>query len=148
MGPATPPSRRLRANPSREFPGPLHSADLRRMHKVQRAMLLGEPSDKYNFPAAASTTATLFWARTFPHCRLLSVRHALEEPTGFLTLHCPADQCQVLSRRCHASRGICSRTQQQHIILSGSAPGGIPLTRVAQPYPSALCSALATTLLA
>ena len=79
VGPATPPSCRLRANPGREPPGSLHSAQHRRMHEAQRTMHPGEPGNKYNFLAAASTAAAIFRARLLPHCRLLSVRHALQE---------------------------------------------------------------------
>ena len=51
-----------------------------------------------------------------------------------------------LCRRCSGTRGFCSRTGQRHLQLTGSAPCGTPWTRIAQPYPPALCKQLAFVL--
>ena len=53
-----------------------------------------------------------------------------------------------LDKRCQGSRGICSSTGKPHFQLSGSSPSGIPWTRIAQPYPTGLCHALAFALTA
>lgn len=53
-----------------------------------------------------------------------------------------------LNRLCTGSRGICGRANAPHHQLTGSGPGGIPWTRIAQPYPKPLCRDLAHVLLA
>lgn len=55
---------------------------------------------------------------------------------------------RLLHRRCQGIKGVCSRTGRKHFQLTGSNKKGIPWTRVAQPYPSALCHDLAHALLA
>lgn len=53
-----------------------------------------------------------------------------------------------LQRTCSGTRGFCGRTNKQHFQLTGSGPGGVPWTRIAQPYPKRLCHHLAHVLLA
>ena len=48
-------------------------------------------------------------------------------------------------RKCCGRRGICSRTLLPHIQLRGKL-GGQALTKIAEPYPTALCSLLAQTI--
>lgn len=57
------------------------------------------------------------------------------------------DDIARCSRMCHGPPGICSRTHKHHFQLTGSNRNGIPWTRVAQPYPAALCHNIAYTLL-
>ena len=44
---------------------------------------------------------------------------------------------------CSGPRGLCSRTQKPHTVLSGNAPSGRPWTQVAEPYPRRLCASFA-----
>ena len=59
------------------------------------------------------------------------------------------DACDVagLNRMCSGNKGICSRSQRKHHMLTGSNEKGIPWTRVAQPYPAGLARQLASSLL-
>ena len=59
---------------------------------------------------------------------------------------CPND-VQRLNRLCTGKRGNCSRTGDRHFQLTGSGPGNLPWTRIAQPYPTKLCHSLAHVLL-
>eukprot|EP00975_Prorocentrum_lima_P051623 10810770-Prorocentrum_lima.AAC.1 len=62
--------------------------------------------------------------------------------TRFMCGHIDHNDLQRLSRQC-SGKGVCSRTGRPHIQLTGSGPGGVPWTRIAQPYPGALCHHLA-----
>ena len=53
-----------------------------------------------------------------------------------------------LSRVCSGTKGICSRTERHHIQLSGKNEQNVSWTRVAQPYPTRLATALARALTA
>ena len=62
--------------------------------------------------------------------------------TAFLTWGCPSfDFLQCSGPFC-----CCSRTLKKHVPLSGATVHGQWLTRVAQPYPPALCAAVAVSL--
>ena len=68
-----------------------------------------------------------------------------KKPTKFIIGHVSPDGSHRLCRRCHGRR--CSRTGRAHLHLTGHAPGGVPWTLVAQPYPAEVNEALAHTLL-
>ena len=51
-----------------------------------------------------------------------------------------------LQKTCSGTRGFCGRSNRKHFQLTGSGPGGVPWTRIAQPYPRQLCHVLAHTL--
>ena len=51
-----------------------------------------------------------------------------------------------LGRTCCGRHGFCSYTKKKHFQLTGSSPGGVPWTRVAQPYPRKLAAQLAKAL--
>ena len=59
---------------------------------------------------------------------------------------CPSD-VERIQKQCSGKRGMCSTTQERHFQLTGSGPGNIPWTRIAQPYPKQLCHSLAHVLL-
>ena len=71
-----------------------------------------------------------------------------KKPTGFLCVNIAPADVALLGRRCTKTNGCCNKTGKPHIVLSGTSPQGVPWTRVAQPYPNALCSLLAKILLA
>ena len=48
-----------------------------------------------------------------------------------------------LSRRCGRRDGICGWTGRKHWVLEGPCPGGGRMTKLAEPYPRALCTAYA-----
>ena len=67
--------------------------------------------------------------------------------TGFLCINLPHDKVtQQLHHTCSGTRGFCSATDERHIQLTGSAPSGVPWTKIAQPYPTKLCMSLARLL--
>ena len=66
--------------------------------------------------------------------------------TGFLCVNFQSHEVAGLGKRCKTCKGLCSRTHAPHQVLSGTAPGGTPWTRIAQPYPSKLCAKLADLL--
>eukprot|EP00972_Heterocapsa_arctica_P099134 14629611-Heterocapsa_arctica.AAC.1 len=52
---------------------------------------------------------------------------------------CHVDLSPLESKRClHKPRGMCARTLQPHVVLSGSH-NGQKLTLTAQPYPLGFC---------
>ena len=61
--------------------------------------------------------------------------------TRLLCGHLSPAARESLVRTC-TGRGRCSRTGKPHIQLTGSGPGNIPWTRIAQPYPDGLCHQL------
>ena len=66
--------------------------------------------------------------------------------TRFLAGNFNADDLCRLNCLCQGGK-VCERTGQPHIVLSGSAPGGTPWTRIAQSYPPRLyrvCARLLT----
>ena len=68
--------------------------------------------------------------------------------TRLLAGNVDMDDFKRCERICVGVKGCCSRTQKPHVHLTGSSSKGIPMTRVAQPYPSRLCHDLAHALLA
>lgn len=69
------------------------------------------------------------------------------KPTGVLVGNvCTSFASEVLCRHCKNKNGICDYSNKKHIILSGSAPGAVPWTRIAQAYPKDFSDALADTL--
>lgn len=58
---------------------------------------------------------------------------------------CDFQRCEKI---CTGRKGLCSRTHKPHVHLTGSSSKGIPMTRLAQPYPAGLCHDLAHALLA
>ena len=56
----------------------------------------------------------------------------------FLCSWCDPGDCARLQVQCRG-RHVCQRSGRAHFTLSGSAPGGVPWTRIAQPYPAKLC---------
>ena len=58
--------------------------------------------------------------------------------TTFLTWHCPA--LSTLVATCSSKHGLCDHSGKPHRVLKGNSPGGMPWTRVAEPFPRALCS--------
>ena len=69
--------------------------------------------------------------------------------TGFLCYNCSDELLDSMeSYKCTGSCGRCSRTGDRHTLLTGSAPGGIPMTLLAQPYPPKLAKLLAQILTA
>ena len=74
---------------------------------------------------------------------------AWRKRTGFLCFNCSEALLDKLeSYQCSGSCGKCSRTGERHTLLTGSAPGGIPMTLLAQPYPPRLAKLLANILTA
>ena len=68
---------------------------------------------------------------------------AWRKRTGFLCFNCDEKLLdQLASHKCTGSCGRCSRTGTRHTLLTGSAPGGIPMTLLAQPYPPKLANLL------
>ena len=68
---------------------------------------------------------------------------AWRKRTGFLCFNCRDDLLDRLeSHKCTGSCGRCSRTGVRHTLLTGSAPGGITMTLLAQPYPPKLANLL------
>ena len=64
------------------------------------------------------------------------------KPTGFLTWGLVMES--IDSVRCiGAKRGLCVRTGEPHVVLSGKGPDGTFKTLLANPYPKKLCQALA-----
>jgi hypothetical protein len=62
--------------------------------------------------------------------------------TSFLHVH--VDLSRIGDMRClGARRGLCKRTGRPHRILSGKTPEGTFWTKIAEPYPVALCKMLA-----
>ena len=57
------------------------------------------------------------------------------------------DDLNRLNKRCHAVGGLCSKSGKPHFHLTGTGPGGICWTRIAQPYPHGLARALSHCLL-
>lgn len=66
--------------------------------------------------------------------------------TGFLCGNLDEGDTAILAKTCCGTR-VCTVTQQPHIVLSGNNDKGVPWTKVAEPYPSALAGALAKALL-
>lgn len=52
----------------------------------------------------------------------------------------------TIVRLCHPQLGRCQHSGKRHVILSGKDKSGVWLTRRAQPYPFALCEAVASVL--
>ena len=67
-----------------------------------------------------------------------------KKPTGFLGKR--VSDLHRLTRTCQGKHGICNRTSRPHQLLTGTGPGNIPWTLVAQPYPKQLCSQIAHVL--
>ena len=67
-----------------------------------------------------------------------------KKPTGFLGKR--VSDLHRLTRTCQGKHGICNRTSRPHPLLTGTGPGNIPWTLVAQPYPKQLCSQIAHVL--
>ena len=65
-----------------------------------------------------------------------------KKPTGFMCGNLDWSDLQVLDRQCCGTPPLCGRTGSAHFQLTGSGPGGVPWTRIAQPYPRQLCAAL------
>ena len=57
-----------------------------------------------------------------------------KKPTGFLHNH--VLDIHRLQRPCSGHNGFCSKTGCRHWQLSGAGPGGVPWTKVAEPYPN------------
>ena len=158
---------RTRVIRSREFPcgvPGLEEADLRRLaegnaclraaSRIFRACVLaGVPailenpwsSKMWFHPDLAG-----FVAR--PSCHLLrgdfcQYGTRWKKPTGFLVAHLAVEDCLRFSKCCTGPRGLCCRSGNPHLQLTGSGPGGKPWTQVAEPYPKKLCAALAGTFL-
>ena len=69
-----------------------------------------------------------------------------KKPTMFLFGNFdPVDLESLASNRCRPHRGMCCRTGKKHVILTGNGPGGIPWTRVAQPYPPKISKKISST---
>ena len=69
--------------------------------------------------------------------------------TSFLCYNCSDELLASMeSYKCTGSCGRCSRTGARHTLLTGSAPGGIPMRLLAQPYPPKLAKLLAQILTA
>ena len=81
------------------------------------------------------------------HCALLPIQRKMEKPTTFLTGHIVEDDLHRLQRRCEGPNGLCSRTGLPRWPLTGSCKG-VPWTKIAEPYPAQLCTALAYALTA
>ena len=54
------------------------------------------------------------------------------------------DVLDAMAATCGGEGKICGTTGKPHVILSGSAPGGMNMTSLAEPYPRLLCSRYAT----
>lgn len=67
-----------------------------------------------------------------------------KKPTAFLYNHIV--DYHRLTRLCSGQRGLCSRSQRKHFLLTGTGPQGKPWTVHAQPYPKSLCKDLAHAL--
>ena len=99
-----------------------------------------------------------------PSSSLMWHANALALLTRASSAHvCDLDQCQFgtpwqkrtrfatwgvgpldrIALRCDGRGGICSRTRQRHVILSGQSPFGCKYTALAAAYPSQLCDSLA-----
>ena len=72
---------------------------------------------------------------------------AWKKPTKLVCGFIDEQDLRRLDRRCHAVGGVCSRTHKKHFQLTGTGPNGICWTRIAQPYPRKLATALAHCLL-
>ena len=89
-----------------------------------------------------------------PHVHVVIVdfcqyKTAWKKPTRFLFGNLDSqDLARFNKRRCLGSDGLCSLTHVPHVKLTGSGPGGISLTLLAQPYPPGLCHDLAFVLAA
>ena len=57
-------------------------------------------------------------------------------------IHDPAS----LARLCTGKKGLCSRSLQHHIVLTGSSPSGVPWSRLAQTYTPPFARAIANAL--
>eukprot|EP00974_Lingulodinium_polyedra_P116879 11160928-Lingulodinium_polyedra.AAC.1 len=68
--------------------------------------------------------------------------------TKFLCINIDSLDSECLNRRCQGAAGLCSRTGKHHLVLEGSAGGGLRWTSIAAAYPRALNRLLAKTLLA
>lgn len=78
-----------------------------------------------------------------PHEAILDVCQYGEQwqkPTRILGNFWPVSE---LSRRCQPTQGLCSRTLQPHLRLTGTDANGMFLTLEAQPYPEQLASLVA-----
>ena len=95
-----------------------------------------------------------------PLVRLLSALHTEEiildfccvgtrwrKRTRFLCGNIDSLDLERLRKQCDGT-GICSRTRLPHVQLTGFHRTGMPMTLIAQPYPHALCHALAHALTA
>lgn len=78
------------------------------------------------------------------HADFCQFNTAWKKPTLFLCFGIGDEH--RLARRCQGEKGLCSRTSKRHFLLTGSAPTGTPWTKVAEPYPTGLCRALAHVL--
>ena len=67
--------------------------------------------------------------------------------TTFLAGHIQHDDLHRLQRVCTGKGGFCGRTGCKHWQLTGSS-GGVPWTKIAEPYPQKLCTSLAYALTA
>ena len=68
------------------------------------------------------------------------------KPTKVIAWHC--GHTLDLARSCTGRKGICSKTHQHHIVLSGpSSTSGKLWTSIAQEYPKALAKALSRKLI-
>lgn len=73
---------------------------------------------------------------------------AWRKPTKLVCGFIDQQDLARLGKRCHAVGGLCSRSGKKHFQLTGTGPGGICWTRIAQPYPRKLANSLAHCLLA
>lgn len=67
-----------------------------------------------------------------------------KKPTMFLANY--IGDTHRLCRVCRGQAGVCSATNKRHFMLTGSGPGGVPWTKIAEPYPVQLCRELAHVL--
>ena len=67
-----------------------------------------------------------------------------KKPTGLLCKY--VTDLHRLCLTCQGKHGICSKTCRPHQLLTGTGPGSIPWTLIAQPYPKKLCSQIAHVL--
>ena len=72
-------------------------------------------------------------------------RQPWKRPTGLLSG--PSAWLQPLAGTCAARQGRCSASGRKHILLIGTDANGKFMTLRAQPYPAALCQAIAASLL-
>jgi hypothetical protein len=62
--------------------------------------------------------------------------------TRLLSWHWPL--LSAVAKQCSGTGGVCSKSHDKHITLSGTDSSGQWMTRLAQPYPRPLCRAIAS----